>query len=223
MANILALETTGKFCSIAVSFKGQVLKWIDSIENNHSAVLHQSILNLLKENNIKLGAMEAVALSAGPGSYTGLRVGSSSAKGLCLALDIPLISVPTHKSMLLTKSLNDHKSKYVLCVTDARREDVFASLYKEDDLLHGVEVLNINELDWLEQVAGSNLSIIGSGAHKIKQLGKYIPSLYVENECLSGEQVLKVAISKYERSEFEDLANYEPRYEKEFYSTQKIK
>lgn len=222
MPNILAIESTGKFCSVALLANGMEYLELDKELNNHSSILHLLIDKICNRANVHTNNLNAVAISAGPGSYTGLRVGSSSAKGICAALSIPLISVPTHFGMLFNKDLLDctNSNAEILCLTDARRKDVFYSAYKDSVLIRGVGVVSVEDKDWQRDLMGKEFTVLGSGAQKLKET-ELFKSKYIEGESLSALQILHAAMGFYKRNQFVDIASYEPKYEKEFYSTQK--
>jgi tRNA threonylcarbamoyladenosine biosynthesis protein TsaB len=222
MAKILAIESTGKFCSVALRGNGEQHFLKDKNEFNHSAILHLLIDELFSKVDITPKELDAVAISGGPGSYTGLRIGSSTAKGVCEALSIPLISVPSHDSMLHNEKLKclEKENTEILCLTDARRRDVFYSLYSNGKKKEGVSVISIDDYAWQEKIRDKNLFVIGSGAEKFKEVSGKSHVILI-GESLSANQVLQAANSVYVNGDFEDIANYEPSYEKAFYSTMK--
>lgn len=217
MPNILAIESTGENCSVAV-FKDEKLLGVLQSDEKHSssATLHLLIRAILKQTAISINQLNAIALSAGPGSYTGLRIGSSSAKGLCVALEIPLIAIPTHETMLYNANVT---GKTVLCTTDARRQDVFISEYRNRQLIGRVSVQDISAPDFEEKLR--NKTIIGSGTAKIAGLYALQNTMVADN-CLHASQLLEPSLNRFNQSLFTDIYNFEPAYEKEFYSTAKI-
>ena len=220
MPKILAIETTGQLCSVAIFQDSKIIgSYQDSESNVHSAVLHTLIKKLAFRCAIDLSELNAIALSSGPGSYTGLRIGSSSAKGLCLALDIPLISIPTHYCMLYDEMVikkDSHLPK--MCLTDARRTDVFISTFTSNNMVkETTRVLNLEEVESQNELNKTPFLVLGSGAKKAKQfLGN--EHTYLENDCLLAENLLVPSIARFEKESFADLVSFEPRYEKEFYS-----
>lgn len=219
MPNLLAIESTGKYCSVSLLSNGLINEETDSMVNRHSSILHQLIDKLCKSQNVAPQDLDAVVLSAGPGSYTGLRVGSSTAKGICIAQSIPLISIPTHHSMLYSNefSSKERERERFICLTDARRNDVFYSVYENNTLLKGVEVTDIHNETWQDFISSKSSLVVGSGTEKLQKLG--LKNLkYQIGEKLSATQLLDLGIQYYESERFEDIINYEPRYEKEFYT-----
>ena len=215
MFNILALETTGKFCSVALFSNEQILDEIISEElNSSSSILHQQISNLLQLGSLNISEIHAISISSGPGSYTGLRVGSSTAKGLCMALDIPLIAIPTHEIMTYHTAI---KVKNVLCITEARREDVFVSEYEQNRLIRPVKVLDINTPEFETLVTRNHL--IGSGVPKV--IKRYKGIEYINEDGLKARFQLIPALKRVKERAFEDIYQFERAYEKAFYTTQK--
>ena len=130
MALILCIETATKCCSVALAKEGELYAYKENIPKvySHSESLNIYIQDLLKECQLKINHLDAIAVSSGPGSYTGLRIGCSSAKGLCYALGLPLISIPTLDSMAQIKMVNN-KDKILCPMIDARRMEVYCSLF----------------------------------------------------------------------------------------------
>lgn len=224
MAKILGIETTGAFCSVALFIDEDIVaSKMNDNENSHSSVLHLLISQLLKEQNIKTQELDAIALSAGPGSYTGLRIGSSSAKGLAIATKAKLISIPTHYAMLFNTSVPVDLEQYnrIICLTDARRTDAFASIYdQEKNQIGKTTVMDLSD-DSTQLLLNEDSSIIiGSGAEKAKS---YLDKkhLYWTKEVLHANNLFLPSSAKFLKNDFQSLYNFEPLYEKEFYTTQK--
>lgn len=221
MPNILGIETTGRFCSVSLFDEQGVLSELSSKEeNSHSLVLHGLITSLIEQQGLTINDLDAVALSQGPGSYTGLRIGSSSAKGLCIALDIPLIAIPTHDAMLFNEQVVGLRSKYAktICLTDARRMDVFVSVYTQGKAgSKAVSVLNLEDEDVQHELNNTPSLMIGSGAHKSQE--KLSNTHYYRfDDCLGASQLWELSIEKFKAGSFADLFNFEPAYEKQFYT-----
>ena len=219
MPKIIGIETTGKICSVSLFDEDRVINELSSNkENQHSAVLHTLIENLLKSSDVTINELDAIALSKGPGSYTGLRIGSSAAKGLCVALNIPLIAIPTHYAMLYNNTIKNNKNHQIICLTDARRDDVFMTIYNadfEEEKL--VRVVDLTEEAVQMEFNKTPSLIIGSGAEKAKILLS-INHEYRLDECLTAQQLRTPALNKFEQAEFEDIYHFEPAYEKQFYT-----
>jgi tRNA threonylcarbamoyladenosine biosynthesis protein TsaB len=225
MPKVLGIETTGAFCSVALFNESRVIaSKINKQANSHSSILHLLIQELLQEQHIKPSDLDAIALSSGPGSYTGLRIGSSSAKGLAIATGAKLISIPTHYGMLFNPTLpNDTKAfKHVICLTDARRNDVFATAYSLDkDRIGKTAVLDLTDELVQTQLNHSASIIIGSGAEKAEALLSPI-HLYLKDDALHAANLFEPSTAKFANEEFEPLYDFGPLYEKEFYTNQKV-
>jgi len=225
MPKILGIETTGNICSVALFNKNEVLGTRENTKSNeHSAILHILILELLKDHQIQARDLDAIALSAGPGSYTGLRIGASSAKGLCLATKSKLISVPTHYAMLYSEEVmqNNLEFERTICLTDARRNDAFGSIYSSHKKQVGkTEVWDFTEQDIQKEINSIPSLIIGSGAEKAK-LHLSEKHHFISSPLLHAKHLFAPSNWHYENRNFESVNHFGPLYEKEFYTTQKI-
>lgn len=221
--HILSIETATNACSVAVSEGGKVIYEKVNTEGPSHAVLLgvfvQGALDFLKENSLRL---DAVAVSSGPGSYTGLRIGVSEAKGLCYGLEIPLIAIPTLKVLAATvvnKGLAPENA--LLCpMIDARRMEVYAGVYDSGlNLVRPVAADIVAENSYNEFLSQSQVIFFGSGAEKCRG------SLTDPNACFltgiypSAAEMAKLAKEAYENGDFVDVAYYEPFYLKEFVAT----
>ena len=169
MPTILCIETATTNCSVAIAHNGNTLAVKEDYNGSysHAEKLHLFIQEILEENNLKLSNLDAVAISTGPGSYTGLRIGVSAAKGLCFSLDIPLISVPT-----LTALANQVKQQaIVIPMLDARRMEVYAAVFnsaKEQILKTSAIILEPDSFQ--EYLDRNQVYFIGSGVEKFKKI-----------------------------------------------------
>jgi len=174
VAMILSLETSGKSCSVALSAEGKTLTYRNATDTwRHSQVITTLIQQSLEEIDADLNDLKAVAVSQGPGSYTGLRVGTSCAKGLCYALDIPLLSVPTLELIafpFIEKVANGGK---IVPFIDARRMEVYYNIY-DYSLKEAIQTTNlVLETDSFEAFTDDKLIFCGDGAHE--DLAYYVP------------------------------------------------
>lgn len=217
MALILNIETATKVCSIALGKDGKTLDFIDILEDDysHSEKLNLSIIELLATNNLTFDNLDAVAVSSGPGSYTGLRIGSSSAKGFCYGKNIPLIGVNTLESMC---HLTSCESGVKIPVIDARRMEVFGAVFSitnqrvKDDFN---EVVTENSFSDIE----GEKYLFGNGAAKLKEVFAHNSTIhFIDDIYCSARGMVKIAEEKYNLKEFEDVAYFEPNYGKEFYT-----
>lgn len=224
MATILHLETATTNCSVSIAKDGEmlVLKENNAANYSHSEQLHVFIKEALEEASLLFTDLDAVAISKGPGSYTGLRIGVSSAKGLCFSLDIPLISVPTLQSM--AHQVDVKPGELAIPVLDARRMEVYSCVY--DDVYKDVRETRaeiIDEDSFAEYASASKVYIVGSGAEKIKGALEHPNFIFDESLVPSAKDMIRIAFEKYQSNEFEDVAYFEPYYLKDFVLQQKKK
>lgn len=215
MANILCIETATTNCSVALGINGEMrtLKEENDLNYSHSERLHILIQDILEESGITLSDLNAIAISKGPGSYTGLRIGVSAAKGLCFSLDIPLISVPTLTS--LAYKINEPGS--IVTMLDARRMEVYSAVFDQEK--RQVEETNAVILDgqsYLQLLEKGKVNFIGSGVQKFREICDHPNAVFIENELPSAREMIGLATHKYRNNEFEDVAYFEPYYLKDF-------
>jgi tRNA threonylcarbamoyladenosine biosynthesis protein TsaB len=222
MALILSIETATEVCSVALSLDGNVVAFKEAVgSNEHSAQLTLFIEQVMNEAGKILGAIDAIAVSMGPGSYTGLRIGVSTAKGLCFSLDKPMIAVSTLKAMALSakKAYPDLlTADSLLCpMIDARRMEVFTALYDLDlNEIRPAEALILLE-ESFGLFHGKQLAVFGNGAAKCKELFAASGNIIFPGELLSSAiSVGELAEAKYILGEFENTAYFEPFYLKDF-------
>ncbi len=219
MPLILSIETSTKVCSVAL-YRGQTLLASSEIliEKSHSKFITVLIENLFAHSGENMAALDAVAVSKGPGSYTGLRIGVSTAKGLCYALDKPLIAIDTLRSMAYEVN-RFNTGKYILCpMIDARRMEVYCALYdhtlgcKED-----VSAKIIDEHSFNDLLQNEPLLFFGDGSQKcIKLIGQHKNAVFINNVFPSAINIGALALQAFEEERFEDVAYFEPFYLKDF-------
>lgn len=216
MGIILHLETATTNCSVCVAKDGKLLalKENDTPNYSHAEQLHIFIAQCMEEANVSLTDLDAVAVSKGPGSYTGLRIGVSAAKGLCFALDIPLISVPTLKSMAMQVS---GKYERIIPVLDARRMEVYSAVFDAElKVIRATEAEIITGHSFEQWIQNKNTIVLGSGALKIKETLSNTAITY-DTACVpSAKEMAVLAHRKYVNKDFEDVAYFEPYYLKDF-------
>ncbi|MGO2356970.1 tRNA (adenosine(37)-N6)-threonylcarbamoyltransferase complex dimerization subunit type 1 TsaB [Mesonia sp.] len=227
MALILLLETTTINCSVALAEDDKVIaiKEDKTPGYSHAEKLHLFMEAVLAEGQKELLDLDAVAVSKGPGSYTGLRIGVSAAKGLCYALNIPLIAVDTLTSIAHQYQSLNFSSGYVIPVLDARRMEVYTSVFelKGGALtpLSNVEAKIIDENSYAELKA--NRLFVGDGVQKIEdEILDQENSIFVQS-LPSTQEMAKIAFDKYKISDTEDVAYFEPFYLKDFVIKKKKK
>ena len=215
MSFILSIETATKNCSIALSKEGKTiaLKEIANQNFSHAEKLHVFIEEILTENQITFKDLIALAVSKGPGSYTGLRIGVSSAKGLCYALNIPLISIDTLTSLARQIAV---KEGVIVPMIDARRMEVYTAVFNpEFKMIKGVEALIVDKNSFSE--IESTVHLVGDGALKFKEtLTNEKFKFYDDIIYPSANEMSELAFEKHKKSDFENVAYFEPYYLKDF-------
>jgi tRNA threonylcarbamoyladenosine biosynthesis protein TsaB len=215
---LLSIETSTPTCSVALHLDGQLLGCYETaIERSHSQYLTVMIESLLKHCGYELSALGAVALSRGPGSYTGLRIGSSTAKGLCYALDIPLYTVDTLQAMA-AQCIPFMPSEVLLCpMLDARRMEVYTCLYDSSlTALQPMQALVLNPKSFSEILAQQTIVIFGNGAAKFANICTHAHLRYIANVHPSAKTIGQLALT---HGHLADVAYFEPFYLKEFVGT----
>jgi len=217
MALILNIDTSTETASVCLSKEGRILllKKNDQ-QKDHASWLHVAIKQLMEEAGIELNLIDAVAVTIGPGSYTGLRVGLSAAKGICFALEKPLITVNT---LLVMASAIKHEAADLLCpMIDARRMEVFTAIYtKELEAIKKPMAMIIDENSFSEELQSNTICFSGSGSIKLKATLKN-PNAVFSDVLFDATHLVTLAEPLYEKKQFADLAYTEPLYLKEFYS-----
>lgn len=221
MIRILSIETSTEVCSVALHEEGQLLGFAESRrQKSHSSLLVPMVDQLLENSKIKKSELSAVAVSKGPGSYTGLRIGTSTAKGLCYALDVPLIAVDTLRAMALEASLYVHQPTHIIPMIDARRAEVYCEVFDQDmKMISEPSAVILDDTTFKELDQSGHQVFVGDGAAKAKDLleRRDIASFW-SHILPSAKFVGALAVQSYHRSQFEDLAYFEPFYLKEFYT-----
>lgn len=225
MALILSIETTTPVCSVAIAQDGQLLSFreLNSV-NSHAEILNGYIQEVLAESKHSLSDLQAIAVSEGPGSYTGLRIGVSTAKGLCYSLDIPLINISTLQSLAfhtlenIEKNLAE-KENIVFCpMIDARRMEAYTAHFNNKvEEVRKAEAEVIDENTYKELLEKNAFVFSGDGSGKYQGFYKNHPNAYFYPEILaSARGMLILAEKKFNTKDFADLAYFEPFYLKTF-------
>lgn len=228
MAYIVSLETSTSVCSVALHQDRQLLSYAElRMEKSHSSHITVMVQQVLEYAAVKMEEVSAIAVSGGPGSYTGLRIGSGTAKGLCYSLDKPLISVDTLQAMAQQViSTTPGAERYLYCpMIDARRDEVYTCLVTPSlEVVQPTEPLIINQGSFAEVLEKQAVIFFGSGAAKTKKLLAPHPNAYyIENVMPSARVIGELAWPKWQHQQFEDVAYYEPFYLKEVHITKPSK
>lgn len=222
MTKILYIETATKVCSVALSENGRFIAIRESFDAySHAEMLTTFIEELIKEATWNYDELDAIAVSKGPGSYTGLRIGVSSAKGLCYSLEKPLISVSTLKAMAFGMAiLVDSKDEKILfCpMIDARRMEVYSAIFdKENNEVRKIEAEIIDENSLSGYLKDHIVYFAGDGAEKCKEsFANQENARFLDDFQISSKDMIKIATQKFEQEQFEDVAYFEPYYLKDF-------
>ena len=219
MATILNLETATTNCSVSIAQDGKTiaLREDNSPKYSHAEKLHLFIEACLQEAGLKTADLDAVAVSKGPGSYTGLRIGISAAKGLCYALDIPLISIATLNSMAHSIKVDEG---FIIPLIDARRMEVYAAVFdhKHNELkTTWAEIVDENSFH--EFVENKPVYLIGNGVEKCKGVLKSKWINFDPGIIPSASTMSALSFRLYEKGQFENTAYFEPFYLKDFIVT----
>jgi len=219
---ILLLETATTTCSVALAQNGSIIALKEVNERNiHASHITLFIEEVMLTAEKKYSDLNAIAISKGPGSYTGLRIGVSTAKGLCYSLDIPLIGIDTIEAMAsgLIGSFEIPDSALLIPMVDARRMEVYTGIYRKD--LYVVEPVNakIVDIDSFNEYRDQALFLFGDGADKFKELFSHHSDINFINVATSASHLNSLALKKFQNKEFENLAYFEPFYLKDFLLT----
>lgn len=222
MAYILHIESSSTVCSIALSDNASLLA-IKELDNGytHAENLHLFIQDVLNEASITPSQLNAISVSNGPGSYTGLRIGFSAAKGLAYALQIPLITIDTLQA-LTVMALKKTTAKALYCpMMDARRMEVYCAVYTQElNEVLPVNAIVLNEESINTFIKNEPVYFFGDGMPKAKALLSNLPGAhFIDNITASASALIHLAHQKYEQNEFADTAYAEPNYLKEFFFT----
>jgi tRNA threonylcarbamoyladenosine biosynthesis protein TsaB len=223
MATILQIETATSTCSAALSLNGETiaLKELDA-HNIHAGSLTLFIEEVMGNAGLAYKDLDAVAVSKGPGSYTGLRIGVSTAKGICFAVDKPLIGINTLQMM--AKGFLNARQNYsgLVCpMIDARRMEVFTALYdRRLAEISPVTAKIIDEYSYQEQLETEQITFIGDGAMKCSGSILSANAHFSAENFNSAAHMSGLALEAFSRNVFEDLAYFEPYYLKDFVITQ---
>lgn len=223
MATILQIETATPTCSAALSLNGETIALKElAAQNIHAGSLTLFIDEVMQLAGMSYADLDAIAVSKGPGSYTGLRIGVSTAKGICFAVDKPLIAINTLQMMAKGFLNTTENYQGLVCpMIDARRMEVFTALYDQ----HLAQVLPvsasiIDEHAYQEQLKNHQITFIGDGAMKCSDSIISPNAQFSALAFNSASHMSKLAFDAFKRQEFADVAYFEPYYLKDFVVTQ---
>tara|TARA_Y100000385_G_scaffold91708_1_gene94704 strand:+ start:4335 stop:5021 length:687 start_codon:yes stop_codon:yes gene_type:complete len=221
MAYILHIETSTKQCSVALAYRGKPLssRVLNSESFSHNEKLHLFISEVLEEANLKPKQLDAISVSKGPGSYTGLRIGVAAAKGFCFALDIPLIALNSLE--ILVQGVTQSEVELIIPMMDARRMEVYTAIFDgSKNWINQTSALVLNQDSFKEIVKDKTVLFLGNGTNKFQEL---IPEINLthsfENNFPNAIDMVELTWEKYISEDFESLAYFEPFYLKDFQTT----
>lgn len=218
MSLILNIETATKNCSVSLSNHGEVIACAEIAEQgySHAEKLHVFIEQVLLESGVQFSDLKAIAVSQGPGSYTGLRIGISAAKGLCYSLDIPLIAIDTLE--ILARQLQISEG-YIIPMIDARRMEVYSAVFNAQyEKIRNTQA-EIITAESFQEFDGM-IYFVGDSAGKCKEVLTQ-PNFVFKDEMVypSSKDMVLLSYEKYQKLDFEDVAYFEPLYLKDFVAT----
>ncbi len=227
MALILNIDTAVDVASICLAKDGMVLSIAkNESQKDHASWLHIAIKEIFEKNNLELRSVDAIAVTGGPGSYTGLRIGMATAKGICFALNKPLISLNTLLVMAnaakdgLKDSFGENAD--LLCpMIDARRMEVFTAIYtKELKIVKDPVAITLNEKSFAEYFSNDSICFFGNGSNKFQAIEKN-PQAFFSDIKTDASSMISLSEKSFTEKKFADLAYAEPLYLKEFYTPAK--
>lgn len=216
MAVILSIETSTTVCSAALHEQGHLIAAQELlVPQSAASQLHVQIDSLFKKNGVSAKSLEAVALASGPGSYTGLRIGAATAKGICYSLDLPLIAIDSLK--VLASGVNRQKDLLLCPMIDARRMEVYCALFDPQlNMIQPIVAKVIDETSFSDFLEKETILFFGDGAMKCQAFLKSQNAVFLDGIRSSATNMGTLAYGKFKAGLFENPAAFEPNYLKEF-------
>lgn len=217
MALLLNLETSTKKCSVCLSNNGSVIAWeeINEGQFTHAEKLHVFIENVFKKAKLPMNSLDAIAISKGPGSYTGLRIGVSAAKGLCFALDKPLIAIDTLE--ILAHAAKAEKQSLIVPMLDARRMEVYSAVFNEQyKKIRETEAEIIHPDSYKAYLSKGKVFFLGDGSSKCAEMLQHENAIFLTDHFPSAKEMVLLSEARFQEKIFEDVAYFEPYYLKDF-------
>jgi len=220
---LLNIETSAQVCSVCLSKNGEVIEIRENREGkSHASTLTPYIEDIFKSSAYTINDIDAVAISKGPGSYTGLRIGVSTAKGICFALNKPLIAINTLKvlSSGVIRTKNPDKNALIVPLIDARRMEVYSAIFDSNlNEIGEIKAEIIDENSFNEFLERKKLYFFGDGAEKCKTFVKHQNALFIDGILPSSSYLVPLAEEAFKENRFENVAYFEPFYLKDFVAT----
>lgn len=221
MALILNIDTSTDVCSVAIAREGNVIALKENDEGfNHSTLLGVYADDLLKENGLTANDLDAVAVSMGPGSYTGLRIGVSLAKGICFGAGKPLIAVSTLEALANAVARRRGEEGLYCPMIDARRMEVYMAVFDREGLVvRDIHAEVIEEGAFADLLEGHKMFFFGNGSDKVKDIIRHPNAEFISGVATSATNMITLAEKKFKAVDFENVAYFEPFYLKDFVAT----
>lgn len=224
MSYIIHIESSTSVCSVSLAKDGKLIASKNNFDGqNHAKLIGPYVEQLLQENSVNISQLAAVAVSEGPGSYTGLRIGTSHAKGICYAREIPLIAISPLQTLCESvlhancSAIENKDSAVYIPLIDARRMEVYtASFNSRCEQTSPVEAMIINEESFLATYTDQEIVIFGNGAAKCLKVLKHPKLRYLANIDCHADHMCRLAQQAYCKEQFVDTAYFEPFYLKDF-------
>ena len=218
MAIILNIDTSVETASVCLSHHTEVIgQAVNENQKDHAAWLHTAIINLINGAQLQINDINAIAISIGPGSYTGLRIGLAAAKGLCYALSLPLISINTLEMM--AHSVAKEKGEFICPLIDARRMEVFTATYNKSlEEITKPFALIVDKNSFTDLLSSGSVIFCGNGSKKLQTILDHDNAFY-SNTIATATDLVHLSSMYFQDKKFANLAYTEPYYLKEFYST----
>ncbi|WP_152286901.1 tRNA (adenosine(37)-N6)-threonylcarbamoyltransferase complex dimerization subunit type 1 TsaB [Flavicella marina] len=216
MSYILNFDTATKNCSVSIGRNGEMVAFeeVNTENYSHSEKLHLFVENVLQKAQIEFSDLAAVCVGKGPGSYTGLRIGVSAAKGICFALDIPLISLESLEILANSITINEG---VVIPMLDARRLEVFSAVFDKNGLqIRGTKAEVLDENSYDDYLSSDKVYFVGDAVKKTKDIIIHKNAIFIESKFPSALDMVTLSEKKYKNAVFEDVAYFEPYYLKDF-------
>ena len=222
MARLILIETSTSLCSTALSEDGKIISYKENADRSHASLTAQFISDMLEEHGLAASDCDAVCVSMGPGSYTGLRVGVSTAKGLCFGAGKPLLAVGSLDVLVwnaITNNRLPEGCKYIVPMIDARRMEVYSAVFTPDGRqIRETAPAIIDGSSFSDLLAEGPVLFIGDGAGKCADVISS-PDAHFVTVCPDAASMLRPAETEYKEKRFKDVAYFEPFYLKDFVAT----
>ena len=223
MALILCLETSSKNCSVAISKNGENILVREKFDHNycHGEQLHVLIQDILIESSISINSFDAFALSSGPGSYTGLRIGAAAIKGFSFALEKPIIAISTLEAMSRSfQSTNSMQYTFLCPILDSRKGEVYLAMYDKEHKEHIAPfACDIESFNFKQYLKDNTICFFGPGNLKLQSYISHQNAIFLNQDYPTAKNLCQLAEHKFKHKDFEDAAYFEPSYLKNFVPT----